>query len=255
MDLSQNNIEQLNSIILKRASKRGLSIDLDRMIYAHDSLFSNLGERRFQNALFVGIGHGHDALLTLFKGKVEKVLGVDPYIETDGNGEGDYLDLIEASQSLGLADKIKVFKGTIQEYFQQGEINNKFDLVIISDVLHHIFVTEEPLSKSNFFPEACDLFKTLKSQCTPSAVLAIADVERHGLRPLIHTYGPLKREVEYKTKQSAKEWTKAIEKGGWKMLKSKNYIPYAIRKMKFLEMGGLARKTLLERYLLYFTPN
>lgn len=248
------NEQKLSEIITKRALKRGLSVDINRMSYAFDSLFASLGERSFNNALFVGIGHGHDALFMLLQDKARTIIGVDPYIETDGNGQDDYNALIEASKTLSLSHRIQVYQGTIQEYLIQNT-KDKFDLVIISDVLHHIFVTTDPLSQSNLYLEACELFASLRRNSTEDAVLAIADVERHGLRPLLHTYGPLKRQVEYNTKQSAKEWNKAITAGGWTLFNSKNYVPYAMRKAKFLEKGLIARKTLLERYYLYYSPS
>lgn len=240
---------ELADLVKQRAEKRGLSVSLEKMEYATQAFFAPLPEGRFENALFVGVGHGHDALVALAGKKIIRVVGVDPYIESDGNGEEDYQSLLETIRSLGLTDHFVVHKATIQEFLIDN--HETFDLIVIADVLHHIFVSLEPLSKSVLFDDAKSLFSTLKD-VAPNGYLAISDVQRHGLRPWLHRVGLLPGSVDYRTKQSHRQWDYVVTQAGWSGIGFKNYLPYRLRKITFLLDGLWGRWSLCDKYFLYY---
>lgn len=240
---------ELASLIHERARKRGLSVSFEKMQYAGNVFLESLPQDRFKNALFIGVGHGHDALLSLANGNIERVVGVDPYIESDGNGDEDYRDLIEAIRDYGLGERFAVHKATIEEFLDYN--NESFDLIVIADVLHHIFVTRDRLVKSSLFDDARSLFRSLK-EAAPGGYLAISDVQRYGLRPWATRLGILKGNVNYATKQSHWQWDRAIVEAGWARIGMKNYIPYRLRNLSPLLGGNLGRWTICSKYFLYY---
>ena len=192
-------------------------------MYGSDFIFRDL-ELPFSNVLYVGIGHGLDAVLNLVTSRFGSVTGVDPYLETDGNGDIDYDNLLELRQRLGLEHRLHVFRQTIQEFLQATPCT--FDLVVIMDVLHHMFVTTARLNESDLKDEAVGLFRLLRQRCKKN--LVVLECERHGLRPLVERHGILRGHIDYSTKQCWQEWDAVIRTGGFRFLRKRNYIPFAL---------------------------
>jgi len=157
---------------------------------------------------------------------------------------------MELIDQYDLGDRFRVEKRTIADYLSHS--NDKFDLVVCNDVLHHIFWTKELLSQSNFFSEAVNLFNHLTESCCQNGMLVVAEPERHGLRQMLTRLGVLKGSVNYKTKQPRGEWVKAAIKGGWSLHREINYIPWKFRKHSWFWSGLVGRYTLCDKYFLYF---
>lgn len=241
----------LEKHISRRAEHRGLTVNLTKMRYVQASLFSMIPEENRKRALYVGVGHGHDATLALLSGMVEEIIGVDPFVETDGNGDEDYRDLLELINKLKLNNSFTVERKTIQDYL--ATCNKTFDLIIISDALHHIFVTTALLSHSELFADAVSLFSDLYRVSNKSGVMVISEVERYGLRPWLNRIGVLKGHIDFPTKQPSYEWKKAAEKASWKLCDIRNYVPYPLRFVPFIGSGFLSRHTLCNGVVLYFS--
>lgn len=239
----------LAGFVSERADRRGLHVDVGRLRYANRWLFQ--GVPHGGTALFVGVGHGHDALLALLDGYCGKVVGVDPYIETDGNGGADFLDLLKLADMMGLTDRLEIHRETIQDFLAR-ETGRPFDLIICADVLHHIFVISEPLSRSEEGPQASALFESLVRVCRKGAHLVISETSRHGLRPFLVGRGLLSGTVDYTTKQGWREWARVVQAAGWHLLHLDDYIPWAFRKWGWLFANIFGRYTLSDRYRLAF---
>ena len=235
--------------IAKRAARRGLHVDIERLRYANQRLFDGVTHKRGR-ALYVGVGHGHDALLALTDGLCNAVVGVDPYLGEHGNDTEDYDDLLSTIETLGLGARFTVARQTIQDYLATAA--ERFDCIIFNDVLHHIYVTAKPLHADTCFAEAERLFEDLTSIASADATLVIADVERHGLRPLLTRAGVLKGNIDYATKQAREEWTAAATAGGWHPTGTANYIPWRFRAQTGLWSGTVGRWTLCDKYFLWF---
>ena len=172
-------ISYLQDAIIRRAKRRNLTVNLEKMAYVDQWIFSHT-KSTCRNALYVGVGHGHDALYALLEGNVDRVVGVDPYIESDGSDEQDYNELRELIEKYELQDRFKVYKTTVQDYLIHSE--EIFDHVFLIDVLHHIFATKNRLQKSKCFVEAVDLFKSIWERTDHGGRLIAVEVERYGLR-------------------------------------------------------------------------
>ena len=241
----------LEEVIRKRATRRDLSVDLERLRYANRHLFDCVPKSAGMRALYVGVGHGHDALLALLSNQVDSVVGVDPYIDKDGNDSQDYDDLKSTIQELGLRDRFRVVREYLEGYLRHADTT--FDCIVLNDVLHHMFVTKSLLRCDPCFFPAVTLFQGLGTVLNAGGTLVISDVERHGLRPILTNIGVLTGHVNYRTKQPREEWTHAAVEGGWTLFSQANYVPWRFRTMAAFWSGAPGRYTLCDKYTLCFS--
>jgi len=240
-------------IILERSKRRGLNVNLNKMKYLSKSLFANLHYTP-KSSLIIGIGHGHNILVMMLMGLLDEVVGVDPYISSAGNDDIDYKLLIETSKQLELQNKLTIHKTTIQDFLLNNkfEKKKKYDFIYAADVFHHIFVTEEKLSESNVYDESIELFAKLKGMLNIGRCFVLDEVERRGAMPLLVTSGVTKWQIDYTTKQSYREWEKSAKAGGFVLCNMNVYVPYRLRKFKFLLNNRFALYTLCNRFFLSF---
>lgn len=245
------NEEVLIKSIEQRSEKRGLASSIEKMRYALKLFFLPIRRNKFSKVLFVGVGHGHDALLALLENKTDVVVGVDPFIAEDGNDDEDYDELVALINELNLTNRFFLHKETIQSFLEKT--SEVYDLIIITDVLHHIFVTCEPLSQSQCFHVAKALFGQLRmAAAAPNSVLAISEAYRFGLRPWLSRKGLIEGHVDYHTKQSPSQWEYAATAGGWKYIETRVYVPFALRKLSWLLRRSALRWVFATRYCSYY---
>ena len=237
--------------IQERADKRGLHGTISHIRYFNRCLNQFIKKGKHKKALFVGVGHGHNAAICLLDGLVEYVIGVDPYIADDGNNSEDHKKLLTIIDSCNLRERFKVEKKTIQSYLE--DVSEDFDLIICSDVLHHIFVTEEHLSKSDLSSQAIHLFKRFSDISRDNGMLVISEVQRYGIRPFLKNAGFIKKNMDYRTKQPWVEWKKAAVEADWDFVNIRNYVPYRFREKRKVFEGILGRYTLCDKYFLYYS--
>lgn len=237
----------LEAAIHTRMLRRGLTGSLAGMRYANSYVFA---DGPANHAVYVGVGHGLDALLALADGHVEKVVGVDPFISEHGNDGGDEATLERLIAELGFTERFALHNGIIQDY--QPDKGNLPDLIIINDVLHHIFETSERLSCSPLGPTAVKLFHNLGRIAAPNARLVIGDVSRHGLRPLLGRVGLHQAYIDWNTKQNWREWDEVIRLAGWRYLAAVDYVPYALRYLRPVIRGPIFRYSILTKYYLHY---
>jgi len=195
----------------------------------------------------MGVGHGLDALLALYDGLVDSVVGVDPYIGEHGNDDEDYGNLLDVIAELDFANRFSVERKTGQEYLASSDEN--FDVIVFNDVLHHIFCTEERLTHSAELQDAAALFKSLR---LVGARLVVGEPGRHGLRQYLAKRRFVKTTVNYSTKQSWRQWDAAARAGGWVRMGLQNYVPYALRRQASFLGGAIGRATVCDKYFLYY---
>ena len=150
-----------------------------------------------------------------------------------------------------LKQRLSITRTTIQEYLKTNR--KKFDIIFAMDVLHHIFVSTEVLRVSNLFGDAVKLFEDLKSVLKPNGVISVSEVEPRGLRPWLKNRKFIGGSINYRTKQSWYEWKHALESGGFSFQNLNIYVPYRLRKLKFLLNSRLGLYTACNRYFLTLT--
>jgi hypothetical protein len=131
-----------------------------------------------------------------------------------------------------------------------NENSDRFNAIVMFDVLHHIFVTEHPLDASAYFDDALDLFRDLRNALHDDGIIIVSETPRHGLRPFLKNKGLLQSNLNYKTKQEPSQWLKAFRKAGFRLLKKRVYVPYALRQAAFFLDSPLGLYTASDR--LYF---
>ena len=244
---------RLGAAIAERARRRGLSIDVERLGYYVRGLYGWVPRENRRRVLVVGIGHGHDSLLALSDGLVDRIVGADPYVAADGNSEDDRSALETLAEDLGLAGRLSVHAATVQDYLASlDEKAEPFGCIVMTDVLHHIFVTRQPLPMASEFDAASELFRQLAARVVPGGSLVIAETDRAGLRP---TLGRLKgpdAPIDYFTKQTPAAWRAAAESGGWRLDAQRQYIPWRLRALRPAFDNRALGLLVCDRYLQHF---
>lgn len=245
-----NRQAKFTQLVNERSRRRGIHTDSVRLLYANECVYQwcRVPPRR---SLYIGVGHGFDALLALKTGLTEHIIGVDPYIDSDGNDNEDYGHLMTMLEEFEMQDRFSIERRTIQDYLQDH--SGGFDLIVCNDVLHHIFWTDALLSESEFFPEAVSLFRELREVTIPGGNLIVADVERHGLRQILSALGVLKTSVDYGAKQPRREWCHAAAEAGWVLENQANYVPWGLRGQAKIWSGSLGRFSVCDKYILHFS--
>lgn len=118
------------------------------------------------------------------------------------------------------------------------------------DVLHHVFVSTEVLRKTPQYGDAVKMFEALRSILNPEGVLVVSEVQRNGLRPWLKNRNFIQGNVNYRTKQNWREWKHAMESGGFRFQNLNIYVPYRLRKFRFLLNSRLGLLTACDRYFL-----
>ena len=242
-------LDVFKTIINERALRRNLSITFTKMKYALNEFLDINTPSLAKRALFIGVGQGHNAILAMLEGRIENIDGVDPYVGSDGNDDYDYYELKKLISLYKLDDNFFIHKESIEEFLLKNK--NKYDLIVIEDVLHHIFVTCELLSKSILYESSKKLFWDLWEASSKGCILAIAESPRNGLRPFLVKNRLLRESVDYSTKQPSIEWCKVANKK-WSFISYKNYIPYSLRKCKLLLKYRFISPLFATKYFLYF---
>ena len=244
----------LEQAMKRRAAHKGLKVNFERMRHFNSLLFDDGAGQQGGQTLYVGVGHGHDALLAIVDGQTESVIGVDPFIAGHGNDDEDLERLGEIIGDMDFREIFAVKRMFIEQYLT--EATEKVDRIVCSDVLHHIFETSERLTKSNFFSGAVELFKSFYDTVTDDGVLLVADVSRHGFRQYVHgvarPLGFARFHGNYTRKQQWREWDAAILAAGWHRQAVHNYIPFALKDHPGLLDGWLGRATLCDKYILAY---
>ncbi len=249
LSYNEENLSELAKIILKRSKHRDLDVNISKLDYGNFCMFKYLPTAVNSDVLYVGVGHGHDAILAILTGRIHYAVGVDPYIESDGNGDEDYNTLLNLISHFDLSEKFIIERMAIEPYLDRNE--KAFDVIVMNDVLHHIFVSKEKLSKSPLFDPARRLFANIEKALKPHGTLIVSDRERNGLRQLLVNCGLLKSNNDYSTKQSHNEWNKAAT-AYWQLKKIKNYVPSALQDIEWIFQNAIGRYTICDKYFLYY---
>jgi hypothetical protein len=236
-------LQLLSNFIEKRNHRRGTVANLEMIRYAEKSITDKI-KFPVKNVLYVGIGHGLDAILNILDQKYENVYGVDPFIETDGNGDEDYGALLDLIRSLDLNNNISIFRETIQDFLLKNN-SIKFDLVIFKDSLHHIFVTKDSLNRSDLKVNYDNLVEKLHSLINVDGNVLIVEVSRFNLRRVAKKLGLYKTIMDYDTKQQPRQWIEPYLNLGWQVHSFNDYIPY---KLRFLNKYKKLSKIFFPRY-------
>lgn len=241
--------EILRAAVDERSHRYSLATTLDGIRYSNE--FHLKGRQHYQKALFVGVGHGLDAIAALVDERLDQAVGVDPFISDHGNDDRAYNRLLDLISRLGLEKRFIVNRMSIQEFCSGTD--DSFDLITMNDTLHHIIETRESLRKSSLFPKAVELCRSLLPVAAGDGRLIISDVSRHGVRPILNRVGITKVSVDYSSKQNWRQWHAAISAAGWQLERIENYLPFRIGSWAKAVPSGLARYTICDRYCLVYS--
>ncbi len=236
---------RLAEVISEKADERDLTISYDKLIYNIETWIDGVENRG--RVLDIGCGGGFALCLLCARYEFDYGIGVDPYIPEDGNDEEDYKALINLITDMGFRDRIEIFRSPIKIFFENHFEESNFDLVLMRDVLHHIFPSEKPLYKNFNMSEDCEkLLVNVRKRLHNKGTLLIEEVARTGLRQIL-----LKsKNVSYYNKQNISEWKKVLDAAGFKKIEVRTYVPYCLRLLRKLLDNPFGRKLCCTRYFL-----
>jgi hypothetical protein len=224
------NFNELERDINAIVKNNGKTYRLHNILYYCQNQFEQI-ELTNQRMLYVGVGNGFDVITNLIKNQNITITGVDPYISTDGNDDIDYNNLVELRSECGLDSRLTIIKTTIQEYCEKSD-TNKYDIIVINDVLHHMYVSKERISLSEHFQDCSKMFSKLLNIASKECKLIIGDVRNYGIVPLLKKINAIDISVDYSTKQMPEEWEQAAISGGWIPVFTKFYVPFRFKKYR-----------------------
>lgn len=243
--------ERLAAVIAERNVRRGLSLSPGKLAYARSYAEAAL-RAHGEHVLYVGVGHGLDVLADLADGRVCRATGVDPYMAEAGNDDRDYDELTALIAELEFRDRFTVYRTTVQEYL--GGTRQCFSAIVCFDVLHHIFVTEDRLTRSVMAEDAVALFRAFRDHLEPGGVLLLSETERFGLRQMLRAVGVLDGTVNYRTKQPFGEWHTLLTKAGFRPEERQVYIPWALRRWRGVLDNSFGLYTVSDRFIATYRP-
>jgi spermidine synthase len=241
-------MEILERFVAQRARERNLSITFDKLAYVQSHIISELSSHG-ERVLYVGVGHGHDAVYCLLKGAVKKAVGVDPYLTNPGNPQ-DRINLNQLLEQTGLQDRFQVVVGTIEKYIEHSE--QSFSAIVMFDVLHHIFEVRGRLSHCGRAGQAAQLAQRLSDHLEPGGVIIVQETEPWGLRQAITRMGLLSSQVVYKTKQHWRQWADMLTGPGLRLKAKMVYLPWRLRGLRGFLNNSLGLYTASDRLIMIF---
>ena len=163
-----------------------------------------------KSILEVGAGDGFlSHYLALLK-DVKYVVSLDEY-EGHGSDAETYKINLRLQEILNDSDKVKILKSDFLKYHS----SKKFHFILFVNVLHHIVATEKKLSDDSDSQKLSEnLFKLTKDLISPDGAVIIQEVSRFNICP-IPKYRKQMSIINWKSKQSPREWLKVLKRVGF----------------------------------------
>ncbi len=124
---------------------------------------------------------------------------------------------MEARSTLGVSDKARLEKSTLQAY-DAG--NRKFDIIISHDSINHldeeacVRLSQDESARKRYHA----LFRKLHDITSDSATLIIADCSRYNFFALCHMKNPFAPYIDWKKHQSPYLWASLLSDAGFRTL-------------------------------------
>lgn len=163
-----------------------------------------------RSVLEVGAGRGFLAHYAAICRGASHVTALDEY---GGHGapETSYDTAVRLRARLGAEDRICIEKSDFLEW----QPSRTFDYVFLVNALHHIVQTRQPLSRDRQrWASALDAFERTRRALAPGGRLLIQELSRRNYCPLPR-YRRRMSGVRWDTKQTPREWCKALRASGF----------------------------------------
>ncbi|MHA1265320.1 MAG: class I SAM-dependent methyltransferase [Candidatus Helarchaeota archaeon] len=193
-----------------------------------------------------GCGNGLFSLYSILVANAQKVTSIDEF-QGHGSPKIAYHIFAHIIKKYHLQQKITLIKanGLTYDFGTQ-----KFDVIYCSYVLHHLFPKNQ-ISITEELARILAYFKKLKNLLSFKGVLIIREAMRHNfLEWLPRRFTPF--HVNWVSKRDASEWSTFLYQAGFKLVKTRYYIPYYLDLHPFraLASNRLAAFFSTSRYVL-----
>ncbi|MEW6556087.1 MAG: class I SAM-dependent methyltransferase [Elusimicrobiota bacterium] len=199
-----------------------LSRNVQKIIYSLD-----LEDIDFtgKNVLDIGCGAGlYSIYLALIK-NASKIVAVDEYLG-HGNVASNKELFLDVVNNYGLKEKISIVQGDI---FNLTFQDNSFDVVMLNDVMHHLYITNEDISELTQIPDSVfNLIKKYGLWLKPNGIVIIHEVKRRNILEILPRYFN-RANIDFTTKQNPDGWTNLFEHAGFCLQDVKYYVSYKLK--------------------------
>jgi hypothetical protein len=138
------------------------------------------------------------------------VFSLDEY-EGHGSDAETYKINLRLQEILNDSAKVKILKSNFFNYHS----SKKFHFIFFVNVVHHIVATEKKLSADSDSQKLSEnLFELTKDLVTPDGAVIMQEVSRFNICP-IPKYRRQIGNINWKTKQSPREWLKVLKRVGF----------------------------------------
>ncbi len=166
--------------------------------WGYNQLFSGIG---IEGKKLLDIGGGKATAGFLFSSRLKKYVCVDPY-EGTGNPKENFNLVTNLVKEKNIKN-MEIKKMNLEKFYMENS-RNIFDIVLLSDVLHHIFPA--PALLKNVVEYLNLVARFLKS---PGGLLLIREVMPINISQVISSLN--KNNVNFSTKQFPGFWLRAIK--------------------------------------------
>jgi len=204
---------KLEQHIEKWSKSKGANVSLDSFRYEFEQFKEIVGKQKFPRVLEIGSGSGLFLTYLLVSSHSDQCVGIDPVYEKDGTKKNEVHKTREIIEEMNIKNKIDLRFQTFQGFLKSGE--DKYDLIIFRDSLHHIYPKEGKDSKK----ESIRNLSRVKSFLKDNGHIYILEESRpHFLYRLGHDLHRLLRgndKMDWKDKRTKGEWKNILKEAGF----------------------------------------
>lgn len=129
---------KLEQHIEKWSKSKGANVSLDSFRYEFEQFKEIVGKQKFPRVLEIGSGSGLFLTYLLVSSHSDQCVGIDPVYEKDGTKKNEVRKTKELLRKIDIENKIDLRFRTFKDFLKVEE-DEKYDLIIFRNSLHHIY--------------------------------------------------------------------------------------------------------------------
>lgn len=192
--------------------------------------YSNLKNKKI---LEIGCGNGNFLILCSLFGKSKYCYGLDPAL-----GMGSDKNILEVFKKNTQSLNLKNVKPIKADFLTHNFREEKYDVIIAINSVHHIIETDKNLLLDKEMGEIfLNFFKKIFDLLNSPGIFVLYDISKYNIKRYCNLIRKITKsgKINYRTKHSAKEYSKILKKIDFKKVIIKYYMrSYYLNNFKFI---------------------